>query len=119
MKSNSISLRDWIGFLLFSGPCKDSLLGGLVVSWGTLGKNSSAQNHIQINVVEELSMEAIGILAGMVTMKFWSESPTINKWLESKLDRFLGHDFLDGPRQRRAFWADSARFVDTGWNRLS
>ena len=33
--------------------------------------------------------------------------------LESRL-RFLACDFLDGPRQQRAFWADSAPFVDTG-----
>ena len=32
--------------------------------------------------------------------------------LESSLVRFLAHDFLDGPRQRRALGADSAPFVD-------
>ena len=41
--------------------------------------------------------------AGMVTIKFGCESPTFNERLESSLVRFLAHDFLDGPRQRRAF----------------
>ena len=51
---------------------------------------------------------------GMVTNKFWSELPTLNKWLDSSLVPFLAHDFFDGPGQRRAFWADSEPFVDTG-----
>ena len=51
---------------------------------------------------------------GMVTIKFQSESPTFDEWLESSLVRILAHDCLDSPRQRRAFWADSAPFVDMG-----
>ena len=39
---------------------------------------------------------------------------TYKEWLETSLVRFLAHDFLDGPRQRRAFWADLASFVDMG-----
>ena len=42
---------------------------------------------------------------GIVTIKFESEAPTFNDWLESSHVRFLAHDYLDGPRQRRAFWA--------------
>ena len=51
---------------------------------------------------------------GVVTTNVPSELPTYNEWLESSLVRFLAHDLLDGPRQRRAFWADSASCVDTG-----
>ena len=49
---------------------------------------------------------------GIVTIKFESEAPTFNDWLESSHVRFLAHDYLDGPRQRRAFWADSVPLVD-------
>ena len=34
---------------------------------------------------------------GMVTIKFWSESPTFNEWLESSLVHYLANDFLDSP----------------------
>ena len=40
---------------------------------------------------------------GIVTIKFLSESPSFNEWLESSLVRFLAPDCLSGPRQRRAF----------------
>ena len=39
---------------------------------------------------------------------------TYNKWPKSSLVRFLGHDFVDGPPLRRAFWADSAPLIDMG-----
>ena len=43
------------------------------------------------------------LTTGMVTIKFQSESPSFQKKIESTLVRFLAHDCLDGPRQRRAF----------------
>ena len=75
-----------------------------------------APNSVMIWTVAGVDwcLEPVWCRPGMVTIKFQSESPTFNKWLESSLVRFLAHDFLDGPRQRRAFWADSAPFVDTG-----
>ena len=62
-------------------------------------------------------------LGGMVTLKFWSELPSFNKWLDSNLVPFHAHDFLDGHRQLWAY-SVSAPFVDTGhlvvicWNYL-
>ena len=40
---------------------------------------------------------------GMVTFKFRSELLTLTELLESGLLRFLAHDFLSSPRQRKAF----------------
>ena len=44
---------------------------------------------------------------GMVTIKFWSEFPTFNQWLESRLVRFLAQDFLDA--------ANEGLFEQTCW----
>ena len=38
----------------------------------------------------------------------------MNEQLESRFVRLLAHDLVDGPRQQRAYRADSAPFVDTG-----
>ena len=43
------------------------------------------------------------VLPGMVTIRFESELTSFEGKLESSLVRFLAHDCLDGPRQRRAF----------------
>ena len=50
----------------------------------------------------------------MVTIRFESELASFKAKLESSLVRFLAHDCLDGPRQQRAFLADSVPFDDTG-----
>ena len=48
----------------------------------------------------------------MVTIKFKVGS-LLDEKVESSLIRFLAQNFLNGPRQRRAFLADSAPFDDT------
>ena len=55
--------------------------------------------------------------AGTVSITIQSELPNFSKLLESSLIHFPAHDFLDGPRQQRDFWADSAPFV--GMSRTS
>ena len=49
--------------------------------------------------------EEIRLAPGMVAIKFQSEYAKFQGKLESSLVRFLAHDFLDGPSQRRAFFS--------------
>ena len=73
--------------------------------------------HFQLRRVDEPSLlegchglqrdvrppETLDAEPGMVTIWFESELASFKGKLESSLVRFLAHDCLDGPRQRRAF----------------
>ena len=54
-------------------------------------------------IVANLLLHQSWAHSGMVTIKFESELARFKGKLESSLVRFLAHDCLDGPRQRRAF----------------